>query len=257
MTTETIKLNLNQENIKYLSTDSLGYFIAITTQNKIIISGTYTSLELGFDILMAKIINEENILIVLEHSLSVENALIIDYTGNCKVRFNIGTSINDIKINGKKIIVSYFDEGVLGGNRPDYDALAIFNLNGKQIFGFNSTTLYDQLIDCYCVANLGIGKIIFNGYGNFLLQELDLNTLDTVTHEIPPICIGARSVSTMADNVIFHSTYKDKTSFFVWNLQSGEYQRVDSEFKNLQSTEHGAFYKVDKKSFTLVHPLKL
>lgn len=257
MITKSIELNLFQEKIKYLSTDEFGSFIAVTSSNRIVISGKETPLELGVDIFMAKIINEEKILLVLHHPASTENALIIDYTGKVYIKFNIGTSINDIKINGKKIIVSYFDEGVLRGDKPDGDALAVFNLNGEQVFGFNSSNLQGQLIDCYCVANLGNGKIIFNGYGNFSLQELDVSNFTLVSYEIPPVCIGAQSVSTNDGNIIFHSTYKDKTSFFIWNLQSGEFYQMASEFKNLQSTENGIFYQVNRKSFTMINPLEL
>ncbi|MDR4951626.1 hypothetical protein REB14_05465 [Chryseobacterium sp. ES2] len=257
MTTTTIEPDLFQENIKHLSTNELGNFIAITSRNRVIISGTETPLELEADILMARIINEEKILIVLDRPTSIENALIIDYMGKPYVKFNIGTSINDIKINGKKIIVSYFDEGILRGDKPDSDALAVFNLNGEQVFGFNSSNLQDQLIDCYCVANLGNGKIVFNGYGNFMLQELDISNFNLVSYEIPPVCIGAQSVSAKAGNVIFHSTYKDKTSFLVWNLHSRELRPIGSDFKNVQSTENGCFYQVNKKSFTLINPLEL
>jgi len=257
MTTKTIELDLFQENIKYLSADEVGNFIAITSRNRIIISDTATPLELGVDILMAKRINDEKILIVLHRPTSIENALIIDYTGKPYVQFNIGTSINDIKINGKKIIVSYFDEGVLRGDKPDCDALAVFNHKGEQVFGFNSSNVQGQLIDCYCIANLGNGKIIFNGYGNFLLQELDVNNFNLVSYKTPALCIGAQSVSAKAGNIIFHSTYKDKTSFFIWNLQSDELCPIDSEFKNLQSTENGVFYQVNKKSFTIINPLEL
>ncbi|MDR6487906.1 hypothetical protein J2799_002411 [Chryseobacterium vietnamense] len=256
MTTKTIELDLFQENIKHLSTDELGNFIAITSRNRIVLSDRTIPLELGVDIVMAKIINEEKILIVLHHSTSIENALIIDYTGRSYARFNIGTSINDIKINGKKIIVSYFDEGVLRGDKPDCDALAVFNHKGEQVFGFNSGNVQNPLIDCYCAANLGNGKIVFNGYGNFLLQELDLNNFNLASYKIPPLCIGARSVSAKADNIIFHSTYEDKTSFFIWNLQTDEFYSIDSEFKNLQSTENGIFYQVNRKSFTIINPLE-
>lgn len=256
MTTTTIELDLFQENIKHLSTNEIGNFIAITSRNRVIISGAETPLEPGVDILMARIIDEEKILIVLDRPTSIENALIIDYTGKPFVKFNIGTSINDIKINGKKIIVSYFDEGVLQGDKPDCDALAIFNLNGKQVFGFNSSNLQDQLIDCYCVANLGNGKIVFNGYGNFSLQELDVGTFNLVSYEIPSACRGAQSVSAKADNIVFHSTYKDKTSFLVWNLHSGELSQISSEFKNAQPTENGCFYQVYKKSFIIINPLE-
>ncbi|WP_288438674.1 hypothetical protein [uncultured Chryseobacterium sp.] len=256
MTTKTIELNLIQENIKYLSTDDLGNFIAVTSQNRIVTPGIKAPLELGVDLVMAKIINEERILIVVHHPDTVENAVIIDYEGNCQVKFNIGNSINDIKINGNKIIVSYFDEGILKGDKPDYDALAVFNLNGKQIFGFNSCTINEKLIDCYCVANQNGGKVIFNGYGNFSLQELDLHNLKLTSHKIPPTCIGAQSASTKAGNIIFHSTYQDKTSFFIWNHQSDTLHQINSEFKNLQSTENGVFFRVDKKSFTLISPLE-
>ena len=257
MTTTTIELDLFQENITHLSTNELGNFIAITSRNRVIISGTEIPLELGVDILMARIINEEKILIVLDRPASIANALIIDYTGKPYVKFSIGTSINDIKINGKRIIVSYFDEGVLQGDKPDCDALAVFNFNGEQVFGFNSSNLQDQLIDCYCVANWGNGKIVFNGYGNFSLQELDVSSFNLVSYEIPSVCIGAQSVSTKAGNIVFHSTYKDKTSFLVWNLHSGELSQIASDFKNVLSTENGCFYQVYKKSFTIINPLEL
>ncbi|MDR6369616.1 hypothetical protein J2795_000147 [Chryseobacterium bernardetii] len=91
MTTKTIELDLFQENIKHLSTDELGNFIAITSRNRIVLSDRTIPLELGVDVVMAKIINEEKILIVLHHPTSIENALIIDYTGRSYARFNIGT----------------------------------------------------------------------------------------------------------------------------------------------------------------------
>lgn len=256
MTTTTINLNLTGEKIQYLSTDHLGNFIALTSQYNIASSVLDAPLELKPGIKIIKIINEERILVVLTDSDLIENALIIDYQGNILVKFSIGTYINDIIINGKKIIVSYYDQGVLGSNGPNNDALAVFNLNGKQIFGFNSATLSQKLMDCYCMANLGNGKVVFNGYGNFSLQELDLNTLKLTAYETPDLCIGATSLSTKADNLIFHSTYKDKTSFFVWNLRSNEVKRIPSEFKNIHATDHGIFYKVYRKSFMLIDPLE-
>lgn len=254
MNTTTIELNLHQENIDYLSTDELGNYIAITSQNRIMALCLETPLELDLDILMVKIINEEKILVVLD-SRNVENALIIDHHGNTLVQFNIGTKISDIKINGKKIIVSYFDEGVFGSKGPNNDALAIFNLQGKQVYGYNSSTPDEMLIDCYCVANWGNNKVVFNGYDNFSLQELDLDTMKLISHETPSECTGATSLSTKAGNLIFHSSYEDLTSFFVWNLQSNEVQQIPSEFRNALSTEHGIFYKVHQKSFTLIDPL--
>lgn len=256
MTTTTIELNLTEGKIQDLSTDHLGNYIALTSQNKIMALCLEAPLELKLGILRVKIINEENILVVLANSDPPENAIIIDYHGNIQTKFNIGTYINTIIINEDKIIVSYFDQGVLDGNGPDTDALAVFNLKGMQIFGFNSSTLDRQLIDCYCVANLGNNKIVFNGYGNFLLQELDLNTMKIIPHETPPLCIGATSLSTKADDLIFHSTYKDKTSFFVWNLQSDEVKQIPSEYKNIHAADHGTFYKVYRKSFLLINPLE-
>ena len=66
MTTTTIELDLFQENIKHLSTNEIGNFIAITSRNRVIISGAETPLEPGVDILMARIIDEEKILMILE-----------------------------------------------------------------------------------------------------------------------------------------------------------------------------------------------
>lgn len=256
MTTTTIELNLAEGKIQDLSTDHLGNYMALTSQNKIVALRLEAPLELKLGILRVKIINEENILVVLVNSDLTENALIIDYYGNVQTKFYIGTYINTIIINDNKIIVSYFDQGVLDGYGPSTDALAVFNLKGKQVFGFNASTLDRQLIDCYCVANLGNNKIVFNGYGNFLLQELDLNTMKIITHETPPLCIGATSLSTKADDLIFHSTYKDKTSFFVWNLQSDEVKQIPSEYKNIHAADHGTFYKVYRKSFLLINPLE-
>lgn len=115
--TKTIEFDLFQENIKYLSTDDLGNYIAVTSKNRIVTPGIETPLDLGGNIVMAKIIDEEKILVVIDRPATIENALIIDYSENCKVKFNIGTSINDIKVNGKKIMVSYFDEGILNGEQ--------------------------------------------------------------------------------------------------------------------------------------------
>ncbi|MCJ7933353.1 MAG: hypothetical protein MUW56_06860 [Chryseobacterium sp.] len=256
MKAKTIELNLIQENIKHLSTDGLGTYIAVTSQNNIVAFCLETPLHLGMEIIMVKIIDEEKILIIVDQHNLIDNALIIDYNGNIKVRFTIGEHINDIKINAKKIIVSYFDQGVLGNYGPNNDAVAVFNFKGQQLYGYNSNTTQEKLIDCYCLANMGNQRIIFNGYGNFSLQELDLNTLHLTSYETPSQCIGAGSISAKAGNIIFHSTYKDKSSFFVWNLKSNEVYQIHSGFTHITGTDNGVFYKVDKKSFILIHPIE-
>ena len=172
MTTTLIELNLTQENIRNIFVDSFGNYVAITSQNNIIGNDFRFSIKIDFDFPHIRIIDNENILIIDDNWNIEKNAYVIDYSGNIKLKFYAGIGIEDIKINKKKIIVSYFDEGVFGKVGPNKDGISIFDFNGKQIFGYISHSANNNFVDCYCLSNFGNDKIIFYGYSDCHVQVI-------------------------------------------------------------------------------------
>lgn len=256
MKTNSVELDLNQENIKNIAVDSFHNFIAITSQNNIIGNDFEISLNQNFEFPLIRIVDNEKFLIVDDSSKLKDNAFLIDFFGNVLCKFYVGIYIQEIKIVKKKIIVSYFDEGVLGKSGPNNDGVSVFDFNGNQIFGYKSKYSNNEFIDCYYMTNYGNNKIIFYGYSDFELHELNLENLTISDFDCPPDFSGASSISTKGENIIFHSSYRDKTSFFVWNLKLKTLEKIESNEKSLIGTDNGTFFKFNKKSFTLIKPLE-
>ncbi|MFC4686530.1 hypothetical protein ACFO4P_06225 [Epilithonimonas pallida] len=252
MTTQRINLELKQENIKNIYTDSYGKFIAITSQNNLIGNDFKFELKNEFHFPIVRYLNNENLLIIDDNDQITNNAFILDFEGNIIKKFNAGIRIQDVIITKNKIVISYFDEGILGKNGPNNEGLTVFNFNGELRYGYKSSTGDNNLIDCYCLTNFGNKKVVFYGYTDFKLHELNLETYEVTSYETPKEFLGATSISSKNDNLIFHSSYEDKTSFYIWNLHANEVEKIESEEKKLIGTDNGSFFKFDKKHFTLI-----
>ena len=255
MTTERINLSLQQENIKNFHTDSFGKFIAITSQNNLIGNDFRIELKQEFSSPIVRFLNDKKLLIIDDTEKHKNNGFIIDFDGKILKKFNAGIRIQDVIVNKNKIIISYFDEGILGKDGPNNEGVTVFSFEGEQKFGYKSSSNNNDFIDCYCLTNYGVNKIIFYGYSDFQIHELDLETNKITTYETPIDFLGSNSLSVLQHKLIFHSSYNNKTTFFVWDLKTKTIERVESNEKNLLATDNGTFFKYDKKHFTLIRPI--
>ena len=248
-------LNLSQENIKNFFVDSFGKFIAITSQNNLV--GNDFQIDLGeeFYFPIVRIINENTILIIDDNAKLKLNAFLLNYEGAIIEKFYVGIGIEDVVIIKNKIIISYFDEGILGKVGPNNDGVSVFDLHGNQKYGYISASANHNFMDCYAIAKFG-NNVVFYGYDDFKLRVLDLNFYKITEYETPIEFTGSKAMSTKNENIIFHSSYKDKTSFFIWNPKSKNIQIIESNEKNLNGTNDGTFYNFSKKSFTIIKPLE-
>lgn len=256
MTVSPINIDLNQENIKNVFVDSFGVYILVSTQNNIIGNNFKFPFYKDLQFPICRIIDLEKLLIIDDNPKLNENAFLVNYSGKVLTKFYAGISIEDVIILKNKIIISYFDEGILGKCGPNNDGISIFNFDGIQTYGYKSSVLNDEFIDCYCMTNYGNNRIIFYGYSDFKLKELNLDSFKITEYETPIDFLGANSISTKNEQIILHSSYKDKTSFFNWNLKSNRVQRIDSTEKNLKGTDNGTFFNYNKKSITLFKPIE-
>lgn len=105
-----------------------------------------------FEYPLIRELDEERFLIVETRQLTTDNGHIFTTTGQRLLSFNAGDGVEDVLIQASRIVISYFDEGVLGGTKPASDGLAVFNFTGQQVFGFNASRT------SYWTATACVGK---------------------------------------------------------------------------------------------------
>ena len=159
-----------------------------------------------------------------------------------------------------KIIFTYFDEGVFGDEGPNSEGLTVFNFEGRQLFGFNSASMAligdsDALIDdCYAICKLDEHRILFYVYSNFSLIELNIETFEWKLHPTSAEYLGANSMACRDGQVVFHGTYKDKQSFFLWDILQEKVTKFGNYSAILRGLENGKFLSVNKSGFTIINP---
>ena len=137
---------------------------------------------------------------------NVENAKIFNKEGEVVNSFYIGDAVRDIIVYDRKIVASYYDEGVMVQSKYSKEGLAIFNKQGRLVWGFNSNSEY-ELWDCYHIVKTDKNKVLFFGYGRLPVCELNIDFL-TVEDIGLPIDVFVHDVSCV-DNKLFWKNTKN------------------------------------------------
>ncbi|HTJ52948.1 MAG TPA: hypothetical protein VL443_26015 [Cyclobacteriaceae bacterium] len=254
MTEQTIYLDTGLEEILNLDTDDKGQFIAITNKNTILTNDDKLQIDASIKFPIIRKLNNDNFLVVDCRTDKINNGHIFDFTGKIKTSFLAGDGIEDIVIQHNKIIITYFDEGVLGYGGPNNDGVTVFDFAGNQLFGFNSSAIWGHILDCYCICKHGTNRVLFYAYTDLRLYELNLETLKVELFDTPNEFKGTTAISSKSDTIYFHSSYHDKYSFFSWNRNKSEVVKFGNYPSKLKGIKNGKFFTYGTNSFTIVDP---
>ncbi len=248
-------IDLGKSELLSLDTDLLGNYIAINHTQEVITPFTRFTLKRLFRFPIIRWLCSTSFLVVNRRCHQSPNAFIFNLQGDEILSFFAGDGIEDILILDDKIIISYFDEGVFGDTGPNNEGLAIFDLHGHFLYGFNTSAKGGESIaDCYALCKYDKLHILFYSYTDFPLIKLNIKTFDYTVFKTSskPGFVGSNTMVCKQGDVIFHGGYHDKTSFFRWNLYQNKITQEGSFSGLLRGLEDGNFIHLNENGFTII-----
>lgn len=256
MTEQTTHIDVGQSKILNLDADDQGNFIAFTDTKTVITNDHNLKIDIEIRFPIIRRLNDNTFFIADARTEKGNNGYIFNFNGQFKKSFLAGYGLQDIIIHRDKIIITYFDEGVLGDKGPNNDGIAIFNFSGEQIFGFNSSKIWGNILDCYCICKHGTNKVLFYAYTDLKVFELNLDTFKVEIFDTPDDFLGTSAITSTADKIIFHSSYDDKRSFFSWDRNNNEVIKFGDYSPGLTGIKNGKFLIYSDNGFTIINPIK-
>jgi len=254
---ETIRIIEQSEN-KCLDIDAHDNldFLTITETGEII----STTFEIRVDIdvqfpIIRRLDYDKFLLVDARTSRGRNNAWIIENQGRIVKDFMVGDGIEDILVQQGKIVITYFDEGVLSGIKPSDQGLVVFNFEGRILFKYLDN--YGQFVDvtdCYCICPKGNNSVLFSLYTDYPLIELNLETFDQIIHKPPKKLNGSASIANRGADVFFHSPYQDKRGIYRWTIGSDQAMRIGEYSPRLRGLKGGKFLKCGERGYTIIDP---
>lgn len=155
------------------------------------------------------------------------NAFLFDPHGNLLRSWHVGKGIADVQVSpkGRKIWVSYFDEGVLNGQLAQ-QGLNCFNAQGEHLFGFardvDKSPDIGSIIDCYAL-NIASDRDAWLFYHtDFPIVHLrDLEEKERFSP--PPEMIGSDAFAVCDSRRLFAGGYRFKNQLF-WRDEASQRQ---------------------------------
>lgn len=215
-----IKFNFSGKIRAYEVLDASSYSV-LTKKGELHTESWMINIKNDFRFPIIRRINRDSILIANTRSKEDEkNVVIFNCNGELVDSFYIGDAINNIIIFDRKIVVSYFDEGVMTQKKHSKEGLAIFNKKGKMLWGFNSISEH-QIWDCYQIVKTAENKVLFFGYGKSPICELNIDVFTIEEIELP-INTFVDSISCL-DNELY---YKNSKEVFCFKRKNNEVKRI-------------------------------
>ncbi len=256
MTELTTYIDVGKGKILNLDADEKGNYIALTDNKTVITNDHNIEIDTEIRIPIIRRLDKEFFFIADCRTEKNDNGYIFNFKGQLVKSFFAGGGIEDILICRDKIVITYFDEGIFGGDGPSGDGLAVFNFEGQQIFGVNSS-LGDLLIaDCYCICKHGTNSVLFYAYTDLKVFELNLDTFKIESFETPSDFSGTSAISSTADKILFHSSYHDKRSFFSWDKNKNEVIKFGDYSPGLKGIKNGNFLIYSDNGYTIINPTR-
>jgi hypothetical protein len=254
MTEQTIYIDVGQSKILNLDADDQGNFIAFTDNKTVIANDKNLKIEIDLLFPIIRRLDNDTFLIAGSREEGDNNGYIFNFNGQLLKSFLAWYGIEDIVVHRDKIIITYFDEGVLRGDGPNNDGVAVFNFSGEQIFGFNSSKVYGYILDCYCICKHGTNRILFYAYADLKVFELNLDTFKVESFETPKDFLGISAITSTADKIILHSSYHYKRSFFSWDRNKKIVKRFGDYSQGLTGIVNGKFLIYGDTDYTIIDP---
>jgi hypothetical protein len=147
------------------------------------------------------------------------NAWLVDVDGRILKSFAFGDGIEDFFRAEDFLVVSYFDEGVYGETPQGREGLAVFDLDGRFLWGWNdaiASLSIEEIDDCYSAAPIGNGLVAVFSYTAFQLGLLDLTTRSAVVYSTPTALHGAR-LSLKGERGFFCGPFNARDAVLSWH----------------------------------------
>ena len=254
MTSQTNYLDLGTDKIRNLDADAQGGFIAFTDNRKVITNDHSLSIDLEVRFPIIRRLNDDTFLIVDCRARNSANGHIYNFVGQKTKSFVVGDGVEDVVVHHRKIIATYFDEGVFGAKGPNNDGVAVFDFEGNQVFGYNSSAIGEFIVDCYCIGKYENNSVLFYPYSEFKLYKLNLETLQIKAYETPDDLQGTSAISSKGNKIILHWGNADKDNFFFWDKANNKIEIIGTYRAKLKGIENGKFLGFDDKGYTIVDP---
>lgn len=164
---------------------------------------------------IVRFLNDWQILIVDCRAKSIKdlNASIFDLSGNTVGNFHAGDMISDVTITKRTIAIGFHDEGVLGNNPVSKEGVAIFDLNGTFLHGYNSTATTGLFVmDCYCLCNAGGDEVTFVSYPSMQLIRWNAKSKHHAATALPNIARGPSAIAIHQSKLYIVGSYNDKNT---------------------------------------------
>lgn len=248
--TTTYPLDCSPHRILDLDADAHGHYLALLSNAEVWTPTWRLALPNTFKQPLIRELDEERFLIVEAHRPTALNGHIFATTGHKLASFEAGDGIEEVLIQAGRIVIAYFDEGVVAGKLPGRDGLAVFDFTGQQLFGFNAS-YPDAILDCYCMCRQGRDSIVAYTYPDFPLWTIRLTDFCVSKQATPADFAGAAVLTTYQEGLLFYSSYADKTSFFWWDRKA-RVHRLPSTAQALRGIGNGHFLIYAAASFTIL-----
>ncbi|WP_188816231.1 hypothetical protein [Hymenobacter cavernae] len=252
----TYSLPCGKHQILNLDADEEGNYIALLSHGEVWTPTFQVQLPHQFRFPLIRALDKTRFLIIEGRQRIEPNGHIFDYAGNKLLSFEAGDGVEDVLVQARQIVVSYFDEGVASDKKPSSDGLAVSDFTGQQRYGLNSSQSY-FLLDCYAMCKLGRDSILAYTYTKFPLLELRLNDYRLLEQPTPADFEGAHALTTSHQNVVFYSSYQDKSSFFWWDRQKKVTRFGHFSAAPMRGIGSGKFLTYDANSFTIIDAMEL
>ncbi|MEL6973604.1 MAG: hypothetical protein AAFO02_25860 [Bacteroidota bacterium] len=247
------ELRIPNQNLVNLDLTSLEHYAGISRTNEIITPYTTFPITSAVHHPSIRLLPDGGFVIIdVRTRANEENCFFYDDQGNLERSLYVGDGISELLIFDSKIVVSYFDEGVLEGQIPSREGVTIFDLQGNILYGYNSNHGGLQIIDCYCMCQREKNTVLFFAYTEFVLVELNIQTHEERQIVVPPVLNGSNAITAKGPNIYFHSPYHDRGGIYCWSERHSVVERVGEYEGILRGLEGGMFLETQAKGFNLI-----
>ncbi len=162
-----------------------------------------------------------------------ENAMIVTADGTESQRFTLFDGIEDVQIDlANRVWVSYFDEGVFGGQELPAEGLVCFDANLVPTLRFNSLAIargIPEMYDCYALNVAPTADTYAYYYGESAERYFPLVHLrDGQVADVWQITTvrGAHSVAVGTTHALFGGAYRHPERLALVDLATGETEDI-------------------------------
>ena len=182
------------------------------------------------------------------------NAWIISADGKVRGSFLVGEGVADGFVTGSYIVIAYHEDGYYSSFDVSHEGLAVFDLSGRYLYGYNSAIAdhAGDVTDCYCACRISLDGIAFLREPVFHLVELDVSRRTQTVTPTPDAMHQALALTELDGVYFVHCPHTASGAIFRFSKESREVSQVGAYSKELRGLGRGRFLAKDESGFTLI-----